>query len=159
MTEAVPSLWPNTLRAITQSPLAILRAQAAQLKELTGGLLEAEVVVRNVLKRTGELPERPPYRELELYVAAPKLNNYRRGILTVEHDFPGAYPATVTSWHLLPYDSDPETYDFKVPTQNCMNQSEFVDTVRRVLQSKGLTAHFESLIAQINDAEAVPAPA
>ena len=153
MTEAVPSLWPDTLRAVTQSPLAILRAQASRLKELTGGLLEAEVIVRKVAKDD----EAEKKRELELYISAPKLNNYRRGILTVEHDSPGAYPAKVTSWHLLPYDTDPEAYDYQPPTQDCLSQSEFVETVRRVLQSKGLTSHIESLIAQINDAEAVPA--
>jgi hypothetical protein len=32
-----------------------------------------------------------------------------------------------------------------------------VEAVRRVLQSRNLTSHVESLIAQINDTEAVPA--
>ena len=155
MTEAVPSLWPNTLRSITQSPRAILRAQASQLKELTGGLLEAEVVVRNVTKSIGE-NERPRYCELELYIAAPKLN-YRQGILIAEHDTPGAYPASVTSWYLSQDRRNPSRDE--MPSASCQNQDEFVEAIKKVLQSARLTGFVESLIAQINDAEAVPAPA
>ena len=89
---------------------------------------------------------------MELFVSAPRLN-YRRGILLAEHDFPGAYPVSIASWYLalrVPNRSVDE-----MSTRYCKNQDEFFDAVKQVLQSPRLTGHIESLIAQINDAEAV----
>ncbi len=150
MAVAVPNLWPETLKPVTISPIAVLRTQAAHLKERTGGLLEAHVTTRT-FQRWKDEENRPLIAEHEFSITAPRLG-YRRGIFTVEHDYPGAYPAVLSSWFLKPVGHLKEPIDEEMPSEFCFSQSEFLAVVGKVLQSRHMSSLLESLIAQINDA-------
>src|SRR4051794_27341877 len=43
MSTTIPSLWPNDIMVDVQPPLAVLKAQATKIGEITGGILTAEV--------------------------------------------------------------------------------------------------------------------
>lgn len=104
------------------------------------------------MTRAETVEGKPPQLVHQFFVIAPQLANYRRGLFSVEHESPGAYPASVISWYLLPKGRDPEDYEFEPPRMVCDTQEEFLNAVRKILQSREVASLLESLIAQINDA-------
>ena len=88
MTDAIPNLWPKKFSRGILTPLAVLRVQAAKFKDMTEGLLEAEVTTNW---------EREDLKVHSLELIAPALDSYRRVILTVRHAHPGAYPLWLRS--------------------------------------------------------------
>ncbi len=148
MPEAVPILWTKKFDRRVLTPLAVLRVQASKVKELSDGLLDAAVITTE-----GAGEEGKPVQTHSFEISAPALDHYTRSILTAEHDNPGAYPVSVTSWYLA-HDRRNSSLD-ETPCAYCQNQDEFVEAIKKVLQSARLTGFLESLIAQINDAEAV----
>lgn len=145
MTDAIPNLWPKKFSRGILTPLAVLRVQAAKFKDMTEGLLEAEVTTNW---------EREDLKVHSLELIAPALDSYRRVILTVRHAHPGAYPLWLRSDFLS---GSVEDYDEDHPSGECGSQEELFSALRQVFASRELSTLVESLIAQINDAEAVPA--
>ena len=142
MSTTAPDLWPESLKPAAISPLALLRTQAGRLHDRTSGLLVGEV----------DTDHRGKNRvEHSLTVFAPALE-YRRGVLHVAHHSPGAYPVEVESLFLVDRDEGDE---YEMPTRTCATQEEFTDALRTILRSKGMSSLLDSLLAQINDAEAV----
>ena len=157
MTEAVPNLWPRKFSRGILTPLAVLRVQAAKFKEMTDGLLDAEVVSSN-----GRDDEGTEVQSHSLEIIAPALDYYRRSILTAEHDNPGAYPVFLVSQYLSK-DLETEPLDrlnyatIRDKSATCNSQAGLLQVLQAIFNSPKLTGFIESLIAQINDAEAVPA--
>lgn len=152
MTEAIPNLWPRKFSRGILTPLAVLRVQAAKFKEMTDGLLEAEVT-----SETNQLEDGGTYSVHTLELIARPLDSYRRTILSAQHDQPGAYPVTLFSDFVGGYSDDWVQYEDNEPASTCGSQEELFKRLSDVFGSNSLTTLIESLIAQINDAEAVPA--
>lgn len=154
MTEAVPNLWPKKFSRGVMTPLAVLRVQAAKFKEMTDGLLDAEVTTTD---DTDDENEQVQIHSLEL--VAPALDSYRRTILTAQHAKPGAYPVSLYSDFIDSEHRDWEYYEGEEMTVECGTQAELYKRLGDVFGSPTLATLIESLIAQINDAEAVPTSA
>jgi hypothetical protein len=155
MSVTMPDLWPDVVKPAVLSPAAILRVQAAKLKQRTDGLLEA--VVDSAGQMRGE--KLHVLHRLELEV--PSLNYYRHGILVAEHENPGAYPVFIVSSILdAPDDSqerapkpiDEVTHSGKLSGTRCADEQEFLDALGKILSSSQLKTLLVSLLAQINDA-------
>lgn len=144
MTEGIPNLWPKKFGRGILTPLAVLRVQAAKFKDMTEGLLEADV--------TTEF-EREDLKVHALELVAPALDGYRRTILTVRHAHPGAYPL----WLRSEFSTATEDYDEDHPSGECGSQEELFAALREVFASRQLSTLVESLIAQINESELAPA--
>lgn len=154
MPDAIPNLWPRKFSRGILTPLAVLRVQAAKFKEMTDGLLDAEVTTETVEFEDGETVS---VHTLELI--APPLDSYKRTILTAQHAKPGAYPVTLYSDFIEEEDEDWEWDhdDENRMVANCGSQEGLFKRLGEVFGSPRLATLVESLIAQINDAEAVPA--
>lgn len=76
MTTMIPTLWPEDIKVDILPPLTILRYQAAKLREITKGILEAEVTTV-----TG--PDDFVSHRLDLI--APNLDGRRVRVLTATH--------------------------------------------------------------------------
>lgn len=70
-----------------RTPLSILREQSPFLADMTNGLLVGEVKI--ITEGIGEL-------SATLYIVAPSLDNYRVGVLRIDHGLT-IYPVTVTN--------------------------------------------------------------
>lgn len=149
MTTAIPDLWPESLKANVVSPVAILRTQAAKLKERTNGLLEAEIQT----KRGGSAAANTnPLHIFE--VVAPALDGYRLQLLAVKYLSPDPYPVVVSSKYLPGLTIAFGNQISAEPSERerpCDTQDEFLDALRAVFGSKLLSAAIDSLIARSQD--------
>lgn len=129
-TTGIPNLWPvDQVRVDVLTPLAILRVQAAKLKEISRGLLEAEVATTTTDKRVSH----------SLDVIAPMIH-YRQSLLTVTHARVIVYPAGV-SW---------ATFDGEKFSEDS-SQEELITTLGEILKSGYVISVLQSLLAQVND--------
>ena len=159
MNTAIPDLWSNDIKVDVLPPLAILKAQEGLLARKTQGMLEAKLTTIE----SGDLVQH------QLDLIAPSLNFYRERLLTATHDRLRPYPVTVAA---IRFDSEsaipqgplaasihalgkavseasrvfvPEAIQGKAATDE-----EFLQLVRKVLQSAEVRALISSLIARIN---------
>jgi hypothetical protein len=152
MTTAIPDLWPESLKPVVLSPVAILRTQAARLKERTNGLLEAEIQTKRITEPNGDT------KALHVFeIVAPAMDGYRFQVLSIEHPSPGAYPVDISSFFLptrvfVAMSGGRNIPSEKLPnTQRCANQDAFQEALKKVFSSQELSGILDSLIAQILD--------
>jgi hypothetical protein len=126
MPDVIPDLWPEDIVVThVRTPLAILQHQAAQLREKTKNLLEAEVDTNRVEEHV----------EYYFELIAPALYRYRYRLFRVRHHQDMVYPALVEG--TAPADSG---------TAN--TEQEFIELIGKVLRSNKAKAVIQSLIAQ-----------
>ncbi|HZV07208.1 MAG TPA: hypothetical protein VE999_19150 [Gemmataceae bacterium] len=168
MNTTIPDCWPD-IKVDVLPPLAILKAQEGLLARRMQGMLEAKVTTIEA----GNLVQH------QLDLIAPSLNFYRERLLTATHDRLRLYPVTVAAECFAeksevsqgPRPLSPlqaalaplqaavkafsETHIALVPEvvqRQASTDEEFVQLVRKVLQSAEVRALMASLIARINQA-------
>ncbi len=175
MTDTLPDLWPDSIRTTVLSPIAILRLQAAKLKERTKGLLEAEVITSD-----GGMENGSAFAIHRFEVVANNPVRTRHQMLTATHHKKLLYPATVESGYLpkdlnymemgilpigppmppfrkfgyLPIEAPNSTQDLQ--KYSALNPDEFVYLLGVILKSDGAVSALLSLIATINELESSP---
>jgi hypothetical protein len=166
MTATIPNLWPEDIKVDVLPPLTILKYQAAKLREITKGILEAEVT-------TVSGPEDFATHRLDLI--APVLEGRSTRVLSVTHrvDFYPVVleaecfrpkPAPTTFGHVLgtagiaasvaaalgskvpPTWPNPDDWR---PVAN--DQEELLKRIGEVLKSRQVRATIDSLIALSNE--------
>lgn len=158
MSTTAASLWPDDIKVNVLPPLAILRHQAAKLRTLTEGILEADVVTT-----TGQ----EDFVVHRLEIVAPQLGGRRYGVLTVTHRTT-FYPVVLEADCFRPKDSHfasrafatageiaagldtqwPRNNDWR-PAAN--DQDEFLKRVGEVLRSPAVRSIIDSLLALSNE--------
>jgi hypothetical protein len=156
MAATIPSLWPEDIKVDVLPPVVILKYQAAKLRELTKGILQAEVTTT-----TGW----DDFVVHRLELLAPQLENRRYGVLTVTHrsDF---YPVVLeadcyrprhqfAAGPLVGAAGSAVTTTAPWPPKNdwrpvAANQDEFLKRVGEVLRSMEVRSVIDSLIALSN---------
>ena len=166
MIAAATSLWPDDIKVDVLSPLTILRYQAAELRKLTKGRLEADVVTT-----TGQ----EDFVVHRLEIVARQLGDRRYGVLTVTHRA-AFYPVVLEADCFRPKETRtlahvlgehvaavtamssalnaeinppwPPKDDWR-PAAN--DQDEFLKRVAEVLRSPAVRATIDSLLALSNE--------
>ena len=136
MTVEIPNLWPvKEFKLDVISPLAILRAQATRLQEMTQGILEAQV--------TSSFDDKEDKVSHQFNIVAPALGDYSHRILTAIHAKNMFYPVTVyTIAYLHEYSKDGVA---------AYSQEQWIDLLRKIFASNEVIAVIQSLIARSND--------
>jgi hypothetical protein len=132
MPPTIPNLWPEDIKVDVLSPLAILRAQAGLMGQMTRGLIEAEVTT--TATEHGRV-------EHQLDLIAPALDGYRQRILIASHDEESVYPVGLY-W----YETDDNMED-----GDAYNDDEFIQAVGKALRSGAVRAVIASLIYRSNE--------
>lgn len=123
MPETIPDLWPDDIGTATlQTPLAILKQEAALLGQKTGQLVTAEVVTQ---------AQQDSFIH-SFFLIAPALDNYRYQLFRIQHGV-SFYPMTV----FLGGARDSVT-----------SESQFLESLRAILSSPTTKNIVQSLIAQ-----------
>jgi hypothetical protein len=147
MADEIPNLWPP-IPAVVRSPLVILRAQQGLLSELTGGVLEAEVV------RDPDVDEQ--WSAYGLDVIAPALDRYVHRILTSKFRKERVYPVLILAEC---YNSDgsrsedSRNYGGLWGSVTAVTESDFVQLLGATLRSTETVSVLQSLIARSSDAQ------
>ena len=130
----VHDLWPKEIEQVVLTPLAIMRIQAAILRDKTKNLLEAEI----------ESTEIPTNRIKHTFIlVAPALERYTYSLFAVKHDVGLVYPAAVESQAV----QDVWKNDAVAATQE-----EFTHLIFKVLNDNKTKAVISSLLARSNEA-------
>ncbi len=149
MAQRIPNLWSEKdVKVEVLTPLAILRTQAANLEQMTQGLIEAEIVTSTSDK--GETV-------YQLDVIAPALGGYRHRLFSISHQKDMVYPVRFT----VPPGIAMELK--RIGGGNWLEvtgtESAFLDQLEDVLTSNTINAIIQSIIARSNELQAVPAEA
>jgi hypothetical protein len=123
------NLWGDlTSIEPVRTPTTVLKEQAYALTKIMKGTLYGKIEVNNHQNRF----------EIELYITAPTLNNYRFDVVHVNHGIE-IYPAkVVASW---------DRYTAGKEVQ-CQNEKELIDALGQILGSKQVTHVITSLLSQ-----------
>jgi len=168
MTTTIPDLWSNDIKVDVRSPLAILKAQEGILAQKTSGLLQATV----------SSVETETLVQHQLDLVAPSLQFYRERVLTAEHHRNRYYPVFVRAECFDPVlrrtQKWPSGWTQPIvqslaamaassgsdvpPGEKAATEQEFVDLIRKVLQSQPVRSLIQSLIARINETSPPEAP-
>ena len=143
MATKIPNLWSQKdVKVEVLSPLAILRTQAANLEQMTQGLIEAEVVTS-----TGDKGE----TVYQLDITAPVLGGYRHRLLAVSHQKDMVYPVNfaATPGGVL-QNVSPHGYRAYTSAQT---EAEFLKNLGEILQSPIINALIQSIIARSNEVQ------
>ena len=149
MVETIPNLWSaRELKQKVLTPIAILRAQAAQLSPMTHGMLRAEVTTLRAEKQD----------VLGLEIIAPALHNYRHRLLNVQYTRDEYYPAKVSANGLTvtrivknQRTSAESQLTSEVTELTAYTETELIDILRQALQAPQNIAMLQSLIARSNE--------
>lgn len=142
MATTARSLWPESVKTDTLTPVVILRSQASELERITKGVLRGEVT---------SLPTGDGFWIHQLDVIAPALDFYRHRILEVKHPEKFVYPARIIA-------PGSDIGPFTGGVVNAESQEEFENLIRKVLQSSSLVSVIQSLIARSNELTYAPPP-
>jgi hypothetical protein len=143
MATTIPNLWSDDISVDVLSPLAILRAQAAQLGRMTKGLLKAEVATTTGTNK---------WVQHQLDLMAPVLDYYRHRVLTARHHMDMVYPVTVDAECFNDPTGSPELGS----SREAPTEEEFIQLVRQALQSNEVKLVIQSLIARSNEFRGTP---
>ena len=162
MPTAIPDLWPSEASALdVLSPLAIARFQASQLRQRTGGLLEAEVQLSG---------ESSKWNQASFDVIAPPLDRYRMELFRMGYSGQKPYPVNVYSENLCGEAvhsgflwADPGTDEFTPEPDYdhavASSQEEFIQLLTLVFASRRTRSILQSMLARINETRLQADPA
>ena len=145
MTATIPNLWSPDIKLNVLTPVAILRAQAGMLSQMTKGLLEAEVIAS----------EGGHESEYALTLIAPALEGYRHQLVVVRHNPSLVYPATLEAECFGPGQSAEQKAGKNGGGDSeatALSDNEFTELLRVALQSPEVNCVVLSLIARSNEA-------
>jgi hypothetical protein len=140
MATTARSLWPESVKIDTLTPVVILRGQASELERITKGVLRAEVT---------SLPTPDGFLIHQLDVIAPAVAYYRHRILEVKHPEKFVYPAMI-------FAQGTGIGEYGIGREEAESQEEFENCIERVLQSAATLSVIHSLIAQSNELTYTP---
>jgi len=160
MPDVIDSLWPEVIRAKVQSPESILLAQADALTRQTNNVLVGKVVFG---------PSDDNLVVLYFNIVVPTLKDYRHRIMVVQHRKDMHYPALIDAevfrasglavlqaamkaLRSSPFLLAAEGAEPTKPDNRADSDKEFIDLVRKVLQSPYVVSVAQSLIARATDA-------
>jgi hypothetical protein len=151
MSYSIPVLWPSDISVEVATPLAILRAQAEPLKEMTRGYLSVDI------HTVSDSSSAEVVHMMDL-VAAP-LDNYRCTLLTVSHDRNQVYPASIESIGLQPIIKDDSVRKFdqvaksltRYKGRRTSDEREFIQALKEILTAPPVRSMISSLLAKINE--------
>jgi hypothetical protein len=148
-------LWPDVIRAAVQSPKSILVDQAEALKKQTNGVLVGMV-------NSGATDDDQAL--LYFSILVPELNDYRHRIMVVQHKKGMEYPTTIDAEVFRPSGIIAIHQalgalaalheEARKPNNRADNDREFIELVKKVLQSPYVVSVAQSLIARANDVRA-----
>jgi hypothetical protein len=130
----MPDLWPTDLGEpydITP-PVALLREQGVLLAKKTQGAVEGRVLLGS------QLGSQPGEFTLQFYLVAPSLDNYSFRLFTVVHGI-DPYPLRIVS-------------EVEGVKENCSNEEEFMEQLRKILASAQTRRVVRALRAQVEAA-------
>ena len=131
----IPNLWPvKQVQVDVLTPLAILRAQANNLNQMTHGLLVGKV---NTIFNAR-------YALHHFDVVVPSLQSYTHRLLSVEHSRKLAYPVSIQAQ----YCQEP---DALIKGCTAHSQDEFIELLGKVLELSSVISVLQSLIARSNE--------
>ena len=144
MVQRIPNLWSQKdVNVQVLTPLAILRTQAANLEQMTKGLIETEVTVL-----TGGKGE----TVYQLDIIAPVLGGYRHRLLAISHEKDMVYPVKFIL-------SSSQTLEMTLWLHGggevAETEATFLEKLGEILQSKGVNAVIQSIIARSNEILAI----
>jgi hypothetical protein len=139
MAAEVPNMWPiDQIEINVQSPVAILRAQAEHLRQLTQEMLTAEL--ETVRGEDGWLQHR-------YFLVAPSLN-FRQRMLLAMHREDMVYPVRLEAECFLP---GPPNEPVDSPPLSA-TEREFLENLGQVFRSRQVWSLMQSLLARCNEA-------
>ena len=155
MIETIPDLWPEEIKVDVQSPAAILRRQASQLRIRTKDSLEGEL-------KTDVSPDGKIMYDFR--IVAPALDGYTHSLFTASHDKALVYPVTV--W-FKPWADDAMKVGgstsqpiYRIRTsafdpdgrREAATPKDLLDLLKELLNSAYAKAIIMSLLARVNEA-------
>ena len=144
MATKIPNLWSQKdVKVEVLSPFAILRTQAANLEQMTKGLIEAEITA--TATATGEI-----FYQLDLI--APVLGGYRHRLFAISHKKDMLYPVrfllSSTQISELIKRLGPQNW-----TEVAGTEAIFLNELTYLLQSNDVNAVIQSIIARSNEVQ------
>jgi hypothetical protein len=145
--------WPDDIRPKIQTPLAILRARAIELNDLTKGTLIGSV------STTTDMVKKQTYHSLD--VTVPVLRNLRQRLFTIRHGIDMVYPVYIDA-DLCGRFSEVELMQIGVRGSIFLVESneyeastdiQLIAFLKRALHSANVKSKLVSLIAIANQAE------
>jgi hypothetical protein len=158
MADTIPNLWSDDIRVDVLTPLVILRSQASLLRQMTKGILEAEVTTAT--SDSGAVQH-------QLDLIAPALNRYRHRVLIAKHERDQVYPVIVEAECFQPKTASQRvalsmsTLGTGTPGDwrpKADTEQEFIDLVGKALHSGEVRSIIQSLIARSNEQRSPTAP-
>lgn len=134
MSSTKPSLWPLDIQVGVQSPREAVEAQARVLRELTRGILSAEVCVIN--------DDHEKQMTICMDLIGPN-HTSRHRLLTATHSTERIYPCIVQA-----------KTEMRYPKAN--TERELLDLIAQILQSGDVKALASSLI--VKNRQSIPTP-
>lgn len=154
MRETIPDLWPADISVEVQSPAAILRRQAAQLRIRTKDLLEAQVKTDSA--SDGDIT-------YEFQIVAPALDGYVYTLFTASHASEFIYPISISFPWIEHVGRDypqsegrPSTIHYRphamvIGRREAATPSELLQLLKELLNSAHTKGIIMSLISRINE--------
>lgn len=128
-TSHVSNLWPSAaINVDARTPISIFREQAALLRQMTNGVLEAEV--SSVVSAKGVV-------EHNFDVIAPLMGGYRRRLFVANNNQEQVYPVTI---HITDYQYE-----------EADSEKALREKLATVLSSPKIVSALQSIIAKSND--------
>jgi len=148
MATQIPDLWPDLAAEATVTPVAILRAQAANLSTRTNGLLEGRVTTGFEPLGGGRSRLRHAFQ-----IVVPAFGGYTYQLLEVLHDPDAPYPVFIcdSEFHISPGTT---TVASKTGTtypdyQEIASEQEFVKYLQGLFSSEKTKRLISVLLAQV----------
>lgn len=145
MAQRIPNLWSEKdIKVEVLSPIAILQTQAANLEQMTKGLIETEITVTTTAR--GET-------FYQLDVIAPVLGGYRHRLFAISHQKDMVYPVRF----ILDANLSSElikSLGANKWTDVVGTEDKFITGLMHLLQSNSVNAIIQSLIARSNEVQA-----
>ncbi len=145
--------WPSDIKPDIQTPLAILKPRAAELTQLTKGILVGQVSTTTDTEKT--------WLFHSLDAVAPALNNLRQRLLTVKHRIQMIYPAFVDAevFEAIPQHKIRQLAGALAPfgqppkrRNEASTDEELIELLKQALNSSQMKSTLVSLIALANEA-------
>jgi hypothetical protein len=135
MEAEIPDLWPSEIdKPNIITPVAIMKIQAARLRERTHGLIEAEITERHDGTRQ--------HHDFTLVAKALGYSRYR--VLVASHDAEQVYPVSVEAEALMNERGEGGEETAWTPEQ-------FIEVLATVLRNQTVKSRILSIIAQSNE--------
>jgi|SRR5665213_649051 len=160
MTQTIPDLWPAEIDIEVQSPAAILRRQASQLRVRTKDALEGELKAE--VLHDGRIL-------YDFLIVAPALDGYTHSLFLASNDKLQIYPVTIwfkpwidaakatkASKPAMPeppeFEAEPKTVPGPTGAREAATPKDLLELLKELLNSPYTKGIIMSLLARVNEA-------